>query len=150
IRDLSAERVGQEMRRIVAAPGAADVATIMQDAGILPVVFGGIGYVAAIRQLQAFEARFGAGAQGPMRLAALGCRIVEDVDRLVAKLRLSNAERDRIETAIANAPLLARNFDLRAARRLLYALGETGYRDSVAIAFTQAPAAESEARWGEF
>jgi tRNA nucleotidyltransferase/poly(A) polymerase len=65
------------------------------------------------------------------RLAALGCRIEEDVLRLTERLRLSNAERDRMFAALTAAAAFAPFPDERGQRRLLYRFGEQAYRDGV-------------------
>ena len=73
----------------------------MQEAGILPIVLGGVGYIATLARVAAFEAAVAVAPAMPLRLAALGCKVDEDVERLTARLRLSNAERDRMLAALA-------------------------------------------------
>lgn len=131
IRDLSAERVAQEMRRLAVAPGAAATVTAMQEGGVLPVVLGGIGYLAAFGRLAAFEA---APVSFPLRMAALEARIREDAERVAARLKLANAERDRMIAAVDVAGGLTAVPDERAARRLLYRVGREAYSDGVALA----------------
>src|SRR5690606_28757524 len=87
IRLLSGERLGQEMRRLMAAPGAPATVEAMQDAGILPVVLGGIGYLGPLRRVAAFETEAGLEPDWLVRLTALGCRIAEDAERLFRRLR---------------------------------------------------------------
>jgi tRNA nucleotidyltransferase/poly(A) polymerase len=131
LRDLSAERVGQEMRKIVVARHAVEVATEMQEHGIMGVVLGGIAYLApfakAIRAQSAAKATLSVAA----RLATLACRIEEDVLRVVERLRLSNVERDRMLAALSAAERFTPFPDERAARALLYRFGEEAYRDGV-------------------
>lgn len=145
--DLSAERVGQEMRRLVVAARAVDVAGAMQDAGILPIVLGGIGYLAAFERLAAFEAALGAPPSVPLRLAALGCRLDEDALCLAERLRLSNAEREGMRAAVAAASSLTPLPPPRGQRRALYALKEAAYRDGVALAFAWGQAAPDDGAW---
>lgn len=135
LRGLSAERIGQEMRRIASASGASVALATMQDSGILPIVLGGVGYIGNLRRLQEFEAFVGASPSVALRLAAIGCRIEEDVLRLVGRMRLANAERDRMRGAIAAAGWFLSSPDDKAARRALYRLGDEAYRDGVALAF---------------
>jgi tRNA nucleotidyltransferase/poly(A) polymerase len=147
LRDLSAERIGQEMRRLAVADRAAETVSEMQDAGILPIVLGGIGYVAPIRRLQAFETALGMPARVPLRLAALGCRIEEDALRLAERLRLSNNERDRMVAAAGALDGFLQRPDIRAARRALYRLGAEAFRDGVALAFAWSGDATDEPYW---
>lgn len=147
LRDLSAERIGQEMRRLALADRAAATVSDMQDAGILPIVLGGIGYVAPIRRLQALEKALGLPASIPVRLAALGCRIEEDAFRLAERLRLSNSERDRMVAATGAIDAFLRRPDAKAARRALYRLGAETFRDGVALGFAWRTDAVDDPYW---
>jgi tRNA nucleotidyltransferase/poly(A) polymerase len=131
IRDLSAERIGHEMRKLVVARGAVDVATVMQDSGILPVVLGGVAYVAQFGRMVRASTAAGAPVSAATRLAALGCRIEEDALRLTERLRLANADRDRIRATLSAADRFMPFPDERGQRRLLYSLGEQAFRDGV-------------------
>lgn len=147
IRALSAERIGREMRELVVAGGAPAIVTAMQDAGILPIVFGGIGYLAPFRRLQDVEKVSAATPAVPLRLAALGCRIDEDVLRLTERLRLTNAERERMRTAVASVHEFSGRPDRRQARRILYQLGEEAYRDAAALAFAWGEGTTNDPFW---
>jgi tRNA nucleotidyltransferase/poly(A) polymerase len=147
IRSLSAERVGREMRQLVVAGGALAVVAAMQDAGILPIVLGGIGYLAPFRRLHELESATAAPAEVPLRLAALGCRIDEDVVRLADRLRLTNAERNRIRAAVDAIDDFLDNPDGRQARRILYRLGDQTYRDAAALAFAWGEGAADDPSW---
>jgi hypothetical protein len=76
-------------------------------------------------------------------MAALACRVEEDVARIAERLRLGNAERDRMIAALAAARSLRRPPPPRAARRLLYVHGLEAYRDGIAYAFAWSGADES-------
>ena len=147
LRDLSAERIGQEMRRLADAGGAAETVSHMQDAGILPIVLGGVGYVAAIRRLQAFETALGIAPNVPLRLAAISCRIEEDAIRLAERMRLANVERDRMLAAVAGLNEFLSRPEPRAARSALYRRGGEAYRDGVALAFAWSTDAANDPLW---
>jgi tRNA nucleotidyltransferase/poly(A) polymerase len=131
LRDLSAERIGQEMRKIVVARRAVEVAAEMQESGIMGIVLGGVAYLAPFGKAVRAETAAGAMVSAATRLATLACQIEEDVLRLVERLRLSNVERDRMLAALSAAGMFAPFPDERAARALLYRLGEEAYRDGV-------------------
>lgn len=131
LRDLSAERIGQEMRRIVTAKRAPEVATLMQEAGILGVVLGGVGYLAQFGRMVRASTAAKWRVSPATRLAALACRIEEDALRVTERLRLSNAERDRMVATLAVAEKFTPFPDDRGKRRLIYELGEETYRDGV-------------------
>jgi poly(A) polymerase len=147
LRELSAERVGQEIRRLCVAPGAVETFSLMQDAGILPIVLGGVAYIGPLRRLAAFEAASGLTAAVPLRLAAFGCRIEEDVLRLAERFRLANTERDRMLRAVAAIDGFLTLPDERSARRRLYELGDETYRDAVALAFAWGEATPDDRSW---
>jgi poly(A) polymerase len=149
LRDLSSERIGQEMRRLVVAPLAPAVLAMMQESGILPIVLGGVGYVATFSRVAAFEAAVDVSPAMPVRLAALGCKVAEDVERLTVRLRLSNAERDRMLRGLAAARVLTPRPDCRGGRSALYRLGGEAFRDGIALALAFAAASPDDPGWGE-
>ncbi len=101
---LSAERIGQEMRKLVMAPGAAPTIRIMQESGILPLVSAGVGDLGGFERLVADPE---APADPALRFAVLLARVQEDIDRIVRRFRLSNRERDRMTDALAASEALA-------------------------------------------
>jgi len=149
LRDLSAERIGHEMRRLVVAPLAPATLVVMQESGILPIVLGGVGYIATFSRVTAFEAVVDVSPAMPLRLAALGCKVEEDVERLTLRLRLSNAERDRMLRGLVAARMLIPRPDGRGGRSALYRLGSEAFRDGIALALAFAAAAPDDLGWGE-
>jgi tRNA nucleotidyltransferase/poly(A) polymerase len=134
LRDLSAERVGQEMRRIVVAPRAVETVALMQETGIMPVVLGGVAYLAQFAAAVAFEGEVRAAPAVAPRLAALACRIAEDVARVSAALRLANVERARMFGALSAAQSFTPLPNARAGRALLYRLRAELFCDGLAHA----------------
>jgi poly(A) polymerase len=121
----------------------------MQDVGVLPIVLAGVGYIDTLRRFIAVEGAIGAEPSAPLRLTVLACRIEEDVLRVAARLRLANAERDRMLAGLAAARLLDPPPDVRRARLALYRAGSTAYRDGVLLAAAWSTAGVPAARWGE-
>ncbi|HMN85074.1 MAG TPA: CCA tRNA nucleotidyltransferase, partial [Bauldia sp.] len=134
LRALSAERIGQEMCRLVVAPRAVETVAAMDAAGILAVVLDGAADPAAFARLVGFEAAAGLAAAVAVRLAALACRSEADVTRIAGRLRLANAERRRMAAAVAAAVQLADPPGPRAARALVYRPGPEAFIDGVALA----------------
>ncbi len=147
LRELSAERIGNELRRLIVAPRAAEMISLMQDTGILGVVLAGVGYVGEFARFVRFEAAVGAAPQVAPRLAALAARIAEDVERITRRLRLTNAERDRMLAALAARGAFQPLPGQRAARASLYRLGEPAWRDGLGLAFAEATAPPEDAAW---
>jgi tRNA nucleotidyltransferase/poly(A) polymerase len=149
LRALSAERIGQEMRRLVVARRAPEVVTLMEDTGVLQVIFGGIGYLCPFERLAAAEAAQGAPADPSLRLAALGVAIEEDAFRITERLRLANSERERMLAAAEAARRFRDLPDDRSARRLLYRLGATAFRDGLLLGGALAARPAADARTAE-
>jgi poly(A) polymerase len=130
---LSAERVGQEMKKLVVARRAAETVALMAETGILARVVNPAGGPAATPdRFAAVAALLGdaASADAPLLLAALA----PDPARLAAALRLSGAEAARMATAVAAAPAAARAATAADIRRLAYDVGRAGARDALLLA----------------
>ncbi|MDR3461553.1 MAG: CCA tRNA nucleotidyltransferase [Beijerinckiaceae bacterium] len=143
---LSAERVRQELFKILAAPRAASVAAIMSEAGILGPLLHGVARPARLARLIAF----GDDVDPLLRLAALAVAIPEDVLRLRDILRLSNPETARLERAaraLATLHGLSAPPSLGDLRRLLFEAGRQGARDALRLAFADSGAEMDKSRW---
>ena len=149
LRELSAERIGQEMRRLILAPHAAQAISLMQDCGILPVVLAGVAFLGPFRRLLAFEQAVGAPPSVALRLAAAGCRVEEDADRIGDRLRLTNAERGLMRAAVGAARRTPLPGDDKAARRFLYDLGGEAFRGAVSLAFAWSGDTADETAYAE-
>ena len=108
---LSAERVWQELTRILSAPDPVAAVALMDRLGVLAAV---MPEGADVPALQRIIAR-GAPADSVLRVAAL---LTGDVLTFAARLKLSLAERDRL-VALRAAPLAKPDNDDATVRRLL-------------------------------
>ncbi len=161
LQQLSAERIAQEMRKLVQATGAAATLGFMAECGVLDRVLAGVArLVRFARWLDLVRATGTAIAPAPA-LVALSTFVPEDVERLSARLKLSGAERTRMAEAeearraiaglVASAGTSADGDGLPAdghpARVLLYRLGPVAWRDGVLLAWADAGAATDDAGW---
>ena len=80
--------------------GRAEVVGIMGESGFLEPILGGLGYTTRLSRLIAIEAERAPAGGALLRLVALGV-VPEDADRLRDRLRLANAEADRLRSAAA-------------------------------------------------
>jgi poly(A) polymerase len=134
---LSRERVRAELLKLLAAPRASDVVQTMGECGFLEPILGGLAYPTRLSRLIAIEVERGRGPDAILRLAALGAAIPEDAERLRDRLRLANAEYERIRAAAAaliglhgiSAPPSANGL-----RALLFSAGREAARDALALA----------------
>ncbi len=108
---LSAERVWQELTRILSAPDPMAAVALMDRLGVLAAI---VPEGADAPALQRIIAR-GAPADSVLRVAAL---LTGDALTFAARLKLSLAERDRL-VALRAAPLAKPEDDDAAVRRLL-------------------------------
>jgi poly(A) polymerase len=98
---LSRERVRAEFLKLLAAPRAGDIAQTMSESGFLEPILGSVGYPRRLSRLIAIEVGRGLNGDTLLRLAALGVAIPEDAERLNDRLRLTNAESERLKAAAA-------------------------------------------------
>ena len=100
LRLLSAERVRNELLKLLKAPGAADTAKAMLAGGFWPLILGGVPHVSRFESAVKSQTSTSEMAGAMARLAALGVLTSEDAARLRQRLRLSNAE-SALLTAVA-------------------------------------------------
>ncbi len=147
LRRLSAERIGQEMDRLVVAAGAAATARMMADAGILQIVLGGVGYPESLGRLTALAATMAQPPDVALAHAALGGRIAEDAVRVADRLRLSNGVRRRMTKVLELAPRLHGDMDEKAARYQLYRSDADTFRGAALLAWAWSGARGDDDAW---
>jgi poly(A) polymerase len=115
-----------------------------EGAGLIGPLLGGVLRPARLARLAAIE------GDALLRLAALAVVVREDAERLRERLRLSNAEGDRLEAAARTLETL---HGLKAPpslgdlRALLFQRGRTAARDAAALAAVDAGATAGDALW---
>jgi poly(A) polymerase len=140
---LSRERVCAELMKLLVAPYAVHTVTVMAEAGFAERVLGGLPQLASFAGMVEIEAAIALSASPVRRLGALGVVIAEDAERLRERLRLSNAEYQRLE-AMADrwwqvSPSGGEAGE-ESARTLLYRLGPVHFLDRVLLAWSRAGA----------
>ena len=146
---LSRERVRMEMLKLLLAARAAPTLAVMAESGLLGTVLGGVAYLASLENMIKLEETLGREADAVRRLGALGVWVEEDAERLGERLRLSNAECERL-LALDGWWRLALEQDARLARGLLYRLGAQTFVDRVLVAWSRSAAGAADAAWHEF
>ncbi len=151
---LSGERVRNETLKLLVAPDPAAVLGLMRDQDVLGHFLPegtNLARLAAMVTLEgAAPSHLVAGADAIRRLAALLAGGAPAAAAVARRLRLSNAERDRL-SALCGGPFPTLDLDRAARRRLLYELGRARYRDAALVAWAGAlaGAATTERRDGE-
>ncbi len=139
---LSRERVWAELRKLLAAPRAAVTLQAMACAGLLMPVIGG---VPRLSRFAAIADGPGEGVYPAFRLAALAVAVGEDALRLRERLRLSNAEFERVSgIAAALEGLSGREVlpQIATLRRLAHRLGMDAVAGGLVLLGTQGGAVE--------
>lgn len=135
LRQLSAERIGTELKRLVTTAGAAPVVHLMEDSGILEIVTGGVARLADFEALKHLQPDLPEAAAAPVCLAALFGFGADDLERLAERLRLSNAERERMVCArLAADHIVAAPDAQRVVKALLVDKGVAAAADGLALA----------------
>jgi poly(A) polymerase len=144
---LSRERVRAELMKLLFAPRASEVVQVMGESGFLEPLLGGVAYPRRLSRLIAIEAERCVSGDTLLRLAALSVAIPEDAERLRYRLRLANAEADRLGSAAAfmiclhgvKAPP-----SFHGLRTLLFSAGRQAARDALMLAEAESEAPPSD------
>ena len=91
----------------------------MAEGGLLGLVLGGVAFLASFENMVKAEAALGLEPDAVRRLGALGVWVAEDAERLTQRLRLANAESERL-LALEHWWRVAPQHDAQAAHALLY------------------------------
>jgi len=131
---LSGERVQAELMKLLRAADPAATLALMAEDGVLGKILPATRPLDILRRLVRLERSNDLEADALRRLGAV---IAGDAEGLARRLKLSNAERDRL-IALEGALDLAG--DAPAQRRLLYRLGRATYIDRALMTAAQAGA----------
>jgi tRNA nucleotidyltransferase/poly(A) polymerase len=145
---LSAERVGGELRRLLVAPQAMRAVEALFDYGLLSGLLGGVPRLERFKRLIAIDTALERAPDAMTRLAALGVFVGEDAERLTARLRLSNAEQAVLALGAADHARDALPEE-SAAKRALYRLGPDHCATHVLLAWADSGAAPDDPNWRE-
>ena len=143
---LSRERVRMEMLKLLVAARATPTLVVMTENGLLGMVLGGVAYLASFENAIKVDAALGVEADAIRRLGALAVWVEEDAERLAQRLRLSNAESERL-LALDGWWHVAPQADAKAARALLYRLGPQSFADRIFIAWARSDAGAADPAW---
>jgi poly(A) polymerase len=146
---LSRERVKMEMFKLLVAAHAAPVLEVMSETGLLLQVLVGVPLVAGLRDVTLIEASLGLAADPVRRLGALALFTVEDADRLRERLRLANAEHERLSSMADGWWRIAAANAEQDGRPALYRLGRERFTDRVLLAWARSGAGVADSTWHE-
>ena len=133
IGQLSAERISAELMKLLAAPDPVGAVRLMNETGVLEEA------LPFELDLPLFEAMVGLSQDPALRLSALLAADWEMVEAAAAKLRLSNALRDRLLAALPDFVEVRLGMDPHPARVAIYRLGRKVFIDRVMRAWAAEP-----------
>jgi poly(A) polymerase len=144
---LSRERVRMEMFKLLIARHAVPTLAAMTETGLLEQVLGGVPLLANFANMVKLEAVLAFTPDAVRRLGALGVAVVEDAERLRERLRLANAEYERLASMADGWWQVSRQWDEQRGRALLYRLGAERFGDRVLLAWTRSPDGAADQSW---
>ncbi|MCC7346741.1 MAG: CCA tRNA nucleotidyltransferase [Variibacter sp.] len=145
---LSRERVRSEIMKLLVQPRAVTTVRIMAEGGLIEPVLGVV-LVSQLDRLAEAEARLRLAPDATLRLGALALHGPDDGERLAQRLRLSNAEHDRLVSMASRWWQISPALGASARRALLYRLGPPRFRDRVLFAWSKAGATAEDSGWSE-
>jgi poly(A) polymerase len=143
---LAAERISAELLKLLAAPDPRAALRLMGDTGVLEVVLPAAPGLALVAALVDIERALGE-TDPLLRLAALLPQDPAEGVRTAERLRLSNAERDRLEAALAPAPQVTSGLSAPPARAAIYRMGSQAFQDRVKLAWAASGSGGDDAGW---
>ncbi len=146
LEQLSRERVRMELMKLLLAPHAVPVLAVMAEAGLLGSVLGGVPYLASFSNMTKVEAACGVPPDATRRLGALGVWVAEDAERLWQRLRLSNAEHERL-AALDGWWRVSPATSEASARELIYSVGPEYFTERVLLAWARSWNGARNAEW---
>jgi tRNA nucleotidyltransferase/poly(A) polymerase len=144
---LSRERVRMELLKLLVARRASAAIRVMADSGLLVRILGGVPYLVSFDRMAAIEAALGERPDAVRRLGALAVVVAEDAERLFERLRLSNAEHDRLSSIADGWWRIDADLMPQEARALLYRHGPVRFVDRLLLAWSRSQDAPGDSRW---
>lgn len=146
---LSAERVRGEMLRLLTASRAVPIVEVMEKAGLIERVLGVAGDVALLERIAASEAWLGRDPDALLRLAALAASQPGRALMLRERLRLSNAEYERLARLGIPDPAFDPATSEQEAKAFIYRHGPEAFSDGVMLAWARSGADPQGEAWRE-
>lgn len=146
LKTLSAERVRDELLKILETETAADVVVLMRGIGVLEQVLPAGTEIGRLRQLVFLESRGlrvpGVGPDPLRRLGALIAGGPEGAAEVAARLRLSNRQTSRLIALSDPVGAPGPELDRAGRRALMRRFGAEGFRDRLLVAWAGRRAGE--------
>lgn len=146
---LSGERIGAELHKLLIAPFAGAIVTIMDRAQILARLFEPVCHVGRFSRLVAIDDARGATGDPIQRLAALALTRTADALWLRDRLRLSAREFARLAAMASLDDAVKAEATEHAAKCFVYRNGAETFRDAVLLSWAGSNAPADNPAWRE-
>jgi poly(A) polymerase len=147
VANLAAERITKEVLKLLAADDPRAGVRLMAESGVLAVIAPEPFDLARFDALVTIEREQLMDADPVLRLAALAAPDAEAALALAGRLRLSNAERDRLVAAAGGDVVIKSWMSPKEIRRAVHALGNTAFRDRAKLAWAADPRSAAAPQW---
>src|SRR5690554_386630 len=149
LRQLSGERVRDELLRIATADAAGAAFRQMAAAGILAIVLPEASRLDRLERLVEIETQqlFLMEPDPLLRLAAMVDLDAAGVVSLAERLKLSNKDRDRLTDIFTDKTKIVCYLSMREVRRALYLMGRQLFRDRAALGWAEDRPGHNAFQW---
>jgi poly(A) polymerase len=147
IRNLSAERVSAELLKLLAAEDPRPVVRLMAKCGVLAVALPEAAGLGRFERLVEIETEMLFTCDALLRLAALLPDDPAVGAATVERLRLSNAQRDRLSAALTPPGRFVSWMSPNEARRLVYRMGADAFCDRVMLVWSASNRPKAAVQW---
>ncbi|HTX51715.1 MAG TPA: CCA tRNA nucleotidyltransferase, partial [Caulobacteraceae bacterium] len=147
IRNLSAERVSTELLKLLAAEDPRGVVRLMAKTGVLSETLPEAQGVERFERLVGIETEMLFTEDALLRLAALLPNDPAVAESLSQRLRLSNADRERLVAALGTEPRLVSWQSPKETRRQVYRLGARAFCDRATLAWAASDRPAAATQW---
>jgi poly(A) polymerase len=151
LRRLSGERVAKELLRLLEAPAPGQMLRVMAATAILSELLPGALELPRLEKLAEIQLDNFFPAEPLLRLAALLSDGEPQAGRTADRLKLSNAQRDRLAAALTDTSTgsdkIVSYLSVREVRKLLYRIGAPAFKDRVLLKWAASPRGASAIQW---
>lgn len=143
----SAERIAKELLKLLAADDPRGAVRLLVASGVLGVILPEAGDLSRFEGLVEVETEQLFTCDPDLRLAALVAGDEAALGAMADRLRLSNAQRGRLQAAAGEEPRIVSWMSPREARRAVYALGQNAFADRIKLAWAAADRSAVTPQW---
>ncbi|HSZ52536.1 MAG TPA: CCA tRNA nucleotidyltransferase [Caulobacteraceae bacterium] len=147
VETLSAERIGAELMKLLTADDPRRAVRLMDEAGVLRRLAPRAVDLARFDSLVGIETEILFEQDPLLRLAALLPQEPQAGMETAWRLRLSNADRDRLDAALGAEPRLVSWMSPREMRRIVYRLGAETFCDRVLLSWAGSDRPAAAVQW---